>query len=54
MSLKSANKIDVNQYELEVAVDEETFKAAVDKAFKKNVKRMSVPGFRKGLSLIHI
>lgn len=48
MSLKSANKIDVNQYELEVAVDEETFKAAVDKAFKKNVKRMSVPGFRKG------
>ncbi|MDR3643983.1 MAG: trigger factor [Clostridia bacterium] len=48
MSLKSANKIDTNRYELEIEVSGETFKAAVDKAFRKNVAKMNVPGFRRG------
>ena len=48
MSLTSSKKIETNRYELEVAVDAATFKAAVDQAFKKNASKISVPGFRKG------
>ncbi len=48
MSLKSSNKVDTNRYELVVVIDAETFEKAVDVAFKKNVKKLQVPGFRKG------
>lgn len=48
MNLKSTNKIDKNRYELEVEVTAEEFEKAVDSAFKKNAKKISVPGFRKG------
>ncbi len=48
MSLKSSNKVDTNRYELVVTIDAETFEKAVDVAFKKNVKKLQVPGFRKG------
>ena len=34
--------------ELTSTVDAETFGKAVDEVFKKNVKRMTVPGFRRG------
>ena len=54
MSLKSANKIDTNRVELEVAVSPEDFEAAVSKAYKKNIKRMNVPGFRKGKAPRHL
>ena len=48
MSLKSSNKVDTNRYELLVEIDAETFEKAVAVAFKKNVKSLQVPGFRKG------
>lgn len=48
MSLKSSNKVDTNRYELLVEIDAETFEKAVATAFKKNVKKLQVPGFRKG------
>ena len=48
MSLKSANKVDTNRVELEVEVDAAAFEDAVNKAYKKNIRRMNVPGFRKG------
>lgn len=48
MSLKNSENTKVNTYELEVAVDAETFAAARTKAYKKQVKNISVPGFRKG------
>lgn len=48
MSLKSSNKVDTNRYELLVEIDAETFEKAVNTAFKKNVKKLNVPGFRKG------
>lgn len=48
MGLNSANKIETNKYELEISVDKDKFAEAVDKAFKKNAKRINVPGFRKG------
>ncbi|CDZ24249.1 Trigger factor [[Clostridium] cellulosi] len=48
MGLNSANKIETNKYELEISVDKDKFAEAVDKAFKKNAKRINVPGFRRG------
>ncbi|MDR1253980.1 MAG: trigger factor [Oscillospiraceae bacterium] len=48
MGLKSTNKIGTNRYELEVEVDAETFNIALDKVFRRKVKKISVPGFRKG------
>jgi trigger factor len=48
MSLTSAVKKETNIYELEVAVDAETLKAASDKVFKRKAKDITVPGFRKG------
>lgn len=48
MSLKSSNKVDTNRYELVITIDEETFKKACDEAFKKNIKSLNVPGFRRG------
>ena len=37
-----------NQVEFSIAVDAEKFNAAIDKAYKKNVKSIALPGFRKG------
>ena len=48
MSLKNATKLENGRVELEIEVDAATFAAAVDAAYKKDVKKMSVPGFRKG------
>ncbi len=54
MSLKECKNIDINKYELEVTVDAETFSAGVDKVFKRKVKNINVPGFRKGKAPKHI
>jgi len=48
MSLKTATKLENGRVELEIEVDAATFGAAVDAAYKKDVKKMTVPGFRKG------
>lgn len=48
MSLKTAEKKDTNRVELVVEVDAARFEEAVAKAYKKNIGRMNVPGFRKG------
>ncbi|MBR3961661.1 MAG: trigger factor [Clostridia bacterium] len=48
MSLKSSKKVDTNRYQLEIAIDGVKFGEAVEKAYRQNVKKMSVPGFRKG------
>lgn len=48
MSLNTSNKTKENTYELEVSVDAETFAKACNKAYKKQVKNINVPGFRKG------
>lgn len=54
MSLKSANKVETNRVELEVEVDAVAFEDAVNKAYKKNIRRMNVPGFRKGKAPRHL
>ncbi len=48
MSLVSANKVETNKYELVVKVDADAFEAAVEKAYQKQRKKISVPGFRPG------
>lgn len=48
MSLKSSTKVDVNTTELLFTADAETFSAAVEKAFQRQKKNISIPGFRKG------
>jgi trigger factor len=48
MELKSVEKTEKNNVTLEIAVDSQTFQNAVEKAYKKNVGKISVPGFRKG------
>ncbi len=48
MSLKTATKLESGRVELEVEVGAEAFEAAVAKAYKKNVAKLNVPGFRKG------
>ena len=54
MSLKNVNKPETNVVEIEFTADKATFDAACDKAFKKNVKNITVPGFRKGKAPKHI
>ena len=48
MSLKRNENIKTNVNELEIDVDEKTFAKAVDLAYKKEIKKIRVPGFRKG------
>ena len=48
MGLVSSNKVDVNRYALEVSVSKEEFAQAVEAAFRKNAKNISIAGFRKG------
>jgi len=48
MKLVESNKLENSRYELIVSVGADEFKPAVDKAFKQNIKKISIPGFRKG------
>lgn len=48
MSLKNATKKENNRVELEIEVDAATFEAAVDAAYRKDIKDITIPGFRKG------
>ena len=41
MSLKSCNLKETNKYEIEVFVDAETFEAAVQKSYKKNIGKIN-------------
>ncbi|MBR6506620.1 MAG: trigger factor [Clostridia bacterium] len=48
MSLKSVNRETRNLAELEILIEKSVFDAEVDKVFKKNAEKITVPGFRKG------
>ncbi len=54
MSLKETKKIDTNRYQLEITVDGKKFREAIKEAYKKNGKKINVPGFRKGKAPLHI
>ncbi len=48
MSLVSSKQVETNRCELTVEVKGEAFSKAVDAAFAKNMKKITIPGFRKG------
>ena len=48
MNLVKSEKLEKSMHELQFSVDAEAFKAAIDKAFKREGKKYTVPGFRKG------
>ena len=54
MSLKETKNVAVNREELTVTVDGERFREAIKTAYKQNVKKINVPGFRKGKAPLHI
>ena len=54
MSLKETKKIDTNRHQLEITVDGEKFREAIAEAYKKNGKKINVPGFRKGKAPLHL
>ncbi len=54
MSLKSVKTPETNVVEIEFTADKETFDAAVNRAYKKQVGSITVPGFRKGKAPKHI
>ena len=48
MSLTKSEGIEKTRYELQFSVDKATFDEAVNKVYRKQVKNISVAGFRKG------
>ena len=48
MKLVSSNKVETNRYELVIEIDGETFMKTVNAVYKKEVKNINIPGFRKG------
>ena len=48
MSLISNETIAVNQKKVTFSVDKATFETAINKVYKKAVKNITIPGFRKG------
>ncbi len=48
MKLLGITDAEKNQKVIEFSVDKATFDAAVDKAYKKNVSKINIPGFRRG------
>ena len=48
MKLEKVTNKEKNVVELEISVPADEFEAAVEKSYRKNVKKLNVPGFRKG------
>lgn len=48
MNLKSSNNVETNKYELLLEVTPEEFNQAINEVYKRESKKMNVPGFRKG------
>ena len=48
MSLVQTKNVATNKYELTVKVDADKFNEAIEKVYRKNVKKIDVQGFRKG------
>ncbi len=48
MTLKETKQLETNRHQLEILIDGEQFREAIVKAYKKEGKKISIPGFRKG------
>ena len=54
MNLISCEKLEKSMVELQFSIGAETFKAAVNNAFKREGKKYAIPGFRKGKAPRHM
>ena len=54
MNLISCEKLEKSMVELQFSIDAETFKAAVNNAFKREGKKYAIPGFRRGKAPRHM
>ena len=54
MKLISCEKLEKSMVELQFSIDAETFKSAVNTAFKREGKKYAIPGFRKGKAPRHM
>ena len=54
MNLISCEKLEKSMVELQFSIDAETFKSAVNTAFKREGKKYAIPGFRKGKAPRHM
>jgi len=48
MSLVKTEQIEKNLHTITFSIDHDTFEAAVDKVYRKSVKNINIPGFRRG------
>lgn len=48
MSLLKKTETEKNGFELEFSIEKEAFEKAISNAYRKNVGKISIPGFRKG------
>lgn len=48
MNLIKNEKIEASKVELHFSVEQSTFEAAIERAYKKEVGKINIPGFRKG------
>ncbi len=48
MPLLNKTQLESSKVELEISIPAEDFQKAIEKAYRKRVKRINVPGFRKG------
>ncbi len=48
MSFKSMKEVEKNRVEISFSIDKDVFEKAVNAAYKKNIGKMTIPGFRKG------
>ena len=54
MSLKETKNVAANRQELTITVDGERFREAIKEAYKQNVGKINIPGFRKGKAPLYI
>ncbi len=54
MKLIKNEQLDKNTVKLTIEIDKEAFEAAMTKSYKKNVKYINIPGFRKGKAPRHL
>ena len=48
MTLKETKKLETNRYQLEIAIDAEQFREAIKQAYRKEGKKITLPGYRPG------
>ena len=48
MSLKSSNQVAPNRYQLEIELPGDVFEKAVEQVYRRENKKITIPGFRKG------